>query len=256
MPFPCGGNNDRFNCGAIDSEYIYCTYANGTNQYIYDVNNDKRICIDKGNLRQFYRAEGSDYGYFFTTDFGLIKYDLKNDRLEETLFKKAAVYSWASLGNNGIYVMQDPYNEGTFNIFDPATEESNFYDLRQYDYPQILQGYNDYVFAEVKKNSESYFGVFDKNCEPLFEPFKSNGLNYILSKDYIILYNDESYYAFDLKTNELKTCADSTFMSNNSIRNFDYETNTILIEVEEDGNSYYYLADASDPTNYYSPLDK
>ena len=82
MPFHCGGNNDRFNYGAIGSEYIYCTYANGTNQYIYDVNNDKRICIDKGNLRQFYRAEGSDYGYFFTTDFGLIKYDLKNDSLE------------------------------------------------------------------------------------------------------------------------------------------------------------------------------
>ena len=152
--------------------------------------------------------------------------------------------------------MQDPYNEGTFNIFDPATEESNFYDLRQYDYPQILQGYNDYVFAEVKKNSESYFGVFDKNCEPLFEPLKASGTKYMQTKDHIVFYNDDGYYVYDPAANELKTCADGTFMSNNCRRKFDYETNTVLIEVEEDGNSYYYLADASAPTNYYSPLEK
>jgi hypothetical protein len=39
---------------------------------------------------------------------------------------------------------------------------------------------------------------------------------------------------------------------------YDSETDTLLVQAKnpEDGNTYYYLADANDPTNYYSPFEK
>lgn len=85
---------------------------------------------------------------------------------------------------------------------------------------------------------------------------KDQRFSQILHSDNNLFIYYKEYYLYDVKSGEFKT--DTYDFDNYSFGGFDEVTGTLLVKVKdaEDGKEYYYLADISDPMNYYSPFEK
>lgn len=268
MPMTAGTqyfNGKRFYTNSIDSDYILVKYVNepGYSYFIYDVKNDKRVCEDKfkEGFKFVTHPEGSDYCYMLNLDQPeIVKYDLKNDCIAESILNGKAFDYYTKLIPNGNFIVSDPYAPGEISVLDTATDTITKFDLTQYadshyDAPKGHMVYDNYILAYLANNGTYYTGVFDQSGEPVFEPMEGEQ-DYYYSNDYILLFNSEVYNLFNVKSGEFKT--DTYDNDNYSFSGFDEVTGTLLVRVKdsEDGKEYYYLADISDPMNYYDPFEK
>lgn len=263
MPMTAGTqlfNGKKCFLSAIDSDYIKVSYSNdrGYSYCIYDVKNDKRLCEDtfKEDPRYFYHPEGSDFCYMLNQDNAeFVKYDLKNDCIADRYFSDTAFEYYITFCSNGNYIIEDGYTQKKFSVLNTETDAVTTFDFSEYENIESYWSCGDRIMVKLMKDGEWYTGVFDQNIEPVFEPINGTP-NYYCSDDYILLFNSEEYYLYDVKSGEFKT--DTYDNDNYSFYGFDEVTGTILVRVKdaEDGNEYYYLADISDPMNYYDPFEK
>lgn len=253
-------NGKKCFLGAIDYDYIKVSYANdrGYSYCIYDVKNDKRLCEDtfKEDPRYFYHPEGSDFCYMLNQDQAeFVKYDLKNDCIADRYFSDTAFEGYITFCSNGVYILKDITTQEKFSVLNTETDDVTTFDFSEYENIESYWSCGDRIMVKLMKDREFYTGVFDQNIEPVFEPINGTP-NYYCSDDYILLFNSEEYYLYDVKSGEFKT--DTYDNDNYSFSGFDETTSTLLVRVKdsEDGKEYYYLADISDPMNYYDPFEK
>lgn len=236
-------------------------YNDGTNNFYFDIINNQifaaNTCDDFLNFKRMPHSDDYNYCYLFKKGEGLVRYDTKNNCVTDTIPYTTIYPSDTVVCSNGFIMLEDDYNENKYMIIDPNTNESTTFDLSKYEYPKVHLGNTDFIFMTCEKDGTSYVGAFDANGDPIFEPVKGYG-DCKASDKYVVSLNDTSFL-YDIETNTVTTFnTDESSTDFYCICDFDVETNTLLIQAKnpDDGNIYYYLADANDPMNYYNPLEK
>ncbi|MBP0964687.1 MAG: hypothetical protein J5999_05280 [Oscillospiraceae bacterium] len=247
------------------SDFIRC--ANKSNNkikssFLYDMKNDRALGVGKfnSNLTDFAHADNSDYCYFYVVGTGLIRYDIVNDCIADTVSEGETYDDYTHVYDNNYlsYQVIDANLSKKITIIDPVTDNRVLFDLTMFsDMIEILACTDSCVLISGSIDGKYRTGVFDKNGEPLFEPILGSISNDTFrncsSSDKIfVAYSGVNFY-YNIETNTfIEGTEDYKFCG------FDNKTNTLLIQAKnpDDGNIYYYLADANDPMNYYNPLEK
>ncbi|MGN1398474.1 MAG: hypothetical protein ACI4WG_00530 [Erysipelotrichaceae bacterium] len=248
------------------SEFIRCADKSNNkikSSFLYDMKNNRALGVGKFNsdLKDFTHADNSDYCYFYLVGTGLIKYDIVNDCIADTVTEGETYDDYTYVYDNNFlsYQVIDANLNKKITVINPATDNRVLFDLTVFNNSMvdILACTDSCVLISGSIDGKYRTGVFDKNGEPLFEPIlgsiSNDTIKYYSSSDKIFAaYSDVNFY-YNIETNTLIEGTDDY-----KFCGFDNKTNTLLIQAKNpgDGNIYYYLADANDPMNYYNPLEK
>ncbi|MBP0964496.1 MAG: hypothetical protein J5999_04285 [Oscillospiraceae bacterium] len=265
---PMTSDSELFNSGYFDGFYTntlcpdYIGYGYNNKSYFYDIVNNRNFGVDsfKGYFSKFVHADGSDFCYFYVEGKGLLRYDIKNDCIVDTIPEGEVYETYTRILDNG-FIVCNPLDKSNYKwtVINPATDVRTTFDLTKYEQAEVHMFTDDCVLAECRNNGNYYVGVFDKNGEPLFEPIKGKiGENDCKGTDEFIVCNSINInFFYNTKTGEL-TMGNTDKSSSDyfAFTDFDVSTNTLLVHAKnpEDGKEYFYLADANDPTNLYNPL--
>lgn len=247
------------------SEFIRCADKSNNkikSSFLYDMKNNRAFGVGKFNsdLKNFTHADNSDYCYFYLVGTGLIKYDIANDCIADTVAEGETYDDYTYVYDNNFisYQVIDTNLNKKITVINPTTDNRVLFDLTVFNNSavDVLTCTDSGVMVSGDIDGEYCTGVFDKNGEPLFEPIlgsiSNDTIKYYGSSDKIfVAYSDVNFY-YNIETNTLiEGTEDYKFCG------FDNKTNTLLIQAKnpDDGNIYFYIADANDPMNYYNPLE-
>ncbi|MBP1560751.1 MAG: hypothetical protein J6C96_05835 [Oscillospiraceae bacterium] len=258
-------NNSTFKDRYIDSicsDFIRCMHINRNiteSSFLYDMKNDRVLGAGKFNsgLFNFAYTENSDHCYFYIDGTGLIKYDIANDCIADTIPEGETFGTFINDYDNKFLSYRKDMNF-EYTVINPVTDNRVLFDLTEYNMVNMLTCTDTCVLISCKIDGKNYTGVFDKNGEPLFEPIPGTISNDTFrncgSSDKIfVAYNNNVNFYYNIETNTLIEGTDDY-----KFCGFDNKTNTLLVQAKnpDDGKEYYYLADANDPMNFYNPLEK
>ena len=226
--------------------------------------NNRALGVGKfnSNLTDFAHADNSDYCYFYLVGTGLVKYDIVNDCIADTVPEGETYDDYTHVYDNNFFSYQviDANLSKKITIINPVTDNRVLFDLTVFNNSMvdILACTDSCVLISGDIDGKFRTGVFDKNGNPLFEPISGSISNDTFrncsSSDKIfVAYDSGVNFYYNVETNTLiEGTEDYKFCG------FDNKTNTLLVQAKnpDDGNIYYYLADANDPMNYYNPLEK
>lgn len=251
----------------LADDRLYFYNYNNSKVYFYDVLSD-RLLNDPTMLYGIsWYTHNPDQFYFYNNNneySGFAKFDVKSNKIVETLDSQKYSYYNGTNRNRHLAIenLENNNRTGKYTVINVESGEKILFDLSEYNDITPFVSYDDIiVFSCRNANNDYYTAIANASGELEFEPIKGcPSYNDFRNSDEIIVckYYDTNFVYN--KTTKTLTMGNTDSDSADYYEFVDYnaETNTLLIKTKdsETKNTRYYLADANDPMNYYSPFEK